>query len=125
MGFNDEEARLAGSATPRALPVQILDYASGFLMAFGAQLALIKQRETGGSYHVQVSLAQTATWLRQLGHIDNNFYRRDIDLERRLIKSDSGFGELAALPHAANISGVPPTWPRPSMPPGTHELVWP
>ena len=37
-------AKAAGEATPRALPVQILDYASGFLMAFAGQVCGTKAK---------------------------------------------------------------------------------
>ena len=41
-GFNEAEGLAAASdGHPKALPIPILDYASGFLMAFGAQVALI------------------------------------------------------------------------------------
>ena len=47
----------------RALPMQILDHASGYLIALGACAALLRQQREGGSWHVQVSLAATAQWL--------------------------------------------------------------
>ena len=62
-GFNHAEGDAFGGA-PRALPMQILDFASGFLMALGAQAALLRQAREGGSWHVRVSLARTGLWLR-------------------------------------------------------------
>ena len=70
MGFVLEEAQAAGSAEPKALPVQILDWATGFLMACGSAAALVHQSREGGSWHVRVSLAQTAHWLRLLGRVE-------------------------------------------------------
>ena len=55
----------AGAAQPQAMPLQILDYAAGFLMAFGVQAALRRQRREGGSWHVQVSLAGRRTLAAQ------------------------------------------------------------
>ncbi len=60
MCFNDAEARAFGEDKP--LPMQMLDMASGFLIAFGAVAALWKQQREGVSWHVQVSLAQTGHW---------------------------------------------------------------
>jgi crotonobetainyl-CoA:carnitine CoA-transferase CaiB-like acyl-CoA transferase len=106
-GFNLAEAEAFNTKAPKALPVQILDYASGFLMAFGAAAALLRQYTEGGSWHVRVSLAQTAHWLRGLGR---------------------------AVPHLAAprpefktlVQDYPsPRWARPSMPPGTHPPAWP
>lgn len=70
MGFNAAEGEAAGDGKPRPLPMQMLDMASGFLMAFGAAAALWKQQREGGSWHVEVSLAQTGHWLRGLGRVD-------------------------------------------------------
>jgi crotonobetainyl-CoA:carnitine CoA-transferase CaiB-like acyl-CoA transferase len=59
-GINHAEAQAAGSPQPKPLPMQILDMATGFLIAFGAQAAVLRQQREGGSWHVRVSLARTA-----------------------------------------------------------------
>ena len=59
-----------GSREPKALPAQVLDHATGYLLAFAVMAALVRRAEEGGSWHVRVSLAQTGRWLRQLGRID-------------------------------------------------------
>jgi len=123
-GFNVAEAQAAGVDTPRGMPVQVLDFASGFLMAFAAQAALYRQLTEGGSWHVRVSLAQTAHWLRQLGRVDNNFHDRRPDFAAYAMRYPSGFGDLMAMPHAARFSGTPATWRLPSNPPGTDAPVW-
>ena len=38
-GFNAAEASALGASDPKAMPVQILDYATGFLMAYAASAA--------------------------------------------------------------------------------------
>ena len=124
-GFNHAEARAAGSAQPKPLPVQILDIASGLLIAFGAQAALLRQQSEGGSWHVRVSLARTAQWLRELGRIEAGFTAPPPDFGGLLETSASGYGELTAMPHVAEFSHTPPAWSRPSVPPGTNPLAWP
>ena len=124
-GFNWAEGEAAGAPQPQALPVQILDYASGFLMAFGAQAALLRQAREGGSWHVRVALARTGLWLRSLGRVPDGLAVARPDAKAFLQISDSGFGRLAALPHAAQFSMTPAGWSRPSMPPGTHPPHWP
>ncbi len=69
-GFNVAEAEAAASPVPKALPMQILDAATGFLLAFGIAAALARQRREGGSWHVQLSLARTGLWLRSLGRVE-------------------------------------------------------
>jgi crotonobetainyl-CoA:carnitine CoA-transferase CaiB-like acyl-CoA transferase len=124
-GFNDAEARAAGVEAPKAMPVQILDYASGFLMAFAAQAALVKQSTEGGSWHVQVSLIQTAQWLRGLGRVNDNFHSKKPDFRSASETYPSGFGTLTAIPHAARFANFSASWKRPSVPPGTHQPNWP
>jgi crotonobetainyl-CoA:carnitine CoA-transferase CaiB-like acyl-CoA transferase len=123
-GFNHAEAEAAGSDVPKAMPAQILDYASGFFMAFAAQVALLKRAEEGGSWHVQVSLAQTAQWLRNLGRVDYKGAEKRLQFNDVLETYASGFGELKAMPHAAQFSKTSSTCIRPSVPPGTDEPSW-
>jgi crotonobetainyl-CoA:carnitine CoA-transferase CaiB-like acyl-CoA transferase len=124
-GFNLAEAEAAGVDTPNALPVQLIDMATGFLIAFGAEAALLRQQSEGGSWQVRVSLARTAQWLRELGRVDAGFGAAPADFYGLMETSASGYGELTAMRHAAVFSRTPAMWSRPSMPPGAHPLVWP
>src|SRR5690606_4976975 len=107
MGFNDAEGQAAGDGKPRALPMQILDQASGFLMAFGAAAALWRQQREGGSWHVQISLAQTGHWLRGLGRIESGLQTGQTDLSRWLTDEMSGFGLLRAISPSARLARTP------------------
>lgn len=124
-GFNLAEAQAAGSAQPKALPVQILDHATGYLIAFAAAAAKRRQLQQGGSWHVRVSLAQTAHWLRSLGRVASGFAVTAPERQPYLESSASGFGTLTALRHSAQLSRTPAGWSRPSVAPGTHAPVWP
>ena len=46
------------------------------------------------------------------------------DVRDRLEESDSGFGRLTTVRHAAVMSETPPHWARPSVPLGTHPPAW-
>jgi len=124
-GFNLAEAGAAGSTLPKALPMQILDHASGYLMAFGASAAKARQLREGGSWHVRVSLAQTAHWLRSLGRVASGFAVTAPERQPYLESTASGFGTLVAMQHSARLSRTPAFWSRPSVPPGTHPPAWP
>jgi len=124
-GLNHAEAQAAGSDQPKALPMQILDMATGFLMAFGAQAAVLRQQREGGSWHVRVSLARTAQWLRELGRVAGGFAGPAADFTGLMEPHACGYGELLALRHAAVFSHTPAGWTRPSMRPGSHPLAWP
>jgi crotonobetainyl-CoA:carnitine CoA-transferase CaiB-like acyl-CoA transferase len=125
-GLNLAEAEAFGSSEPRALPAQALDHATGYLLAFAVMTALKRRAEQGGSWQVRVSLAQTGHWLRQLGRIDG-MHCQDPgfdDVRDRLHETQSGFGLLTAVRHAAAMSETPPHWARSSVPPGTHAPAW-
>jgi crotonobetainyl-CoA:carnitine CoA-transferase CaiB-like acyl-CoA transferase len=124
-GFNEAEAHAAGSSEPKALPMQILDMATGFLIAFGAQAALLRQQVEGGSWQVRVSLARTGQWLRELGRVEHGFEAPKADFTGLMETTPSGYGALTAMRHAAEFSHTPARWTRPSVPPGTHALAWP
>lgn len=124
MGFNHAEGEAAGDGKPRALPMQILDQASGFLIAFGAAAALWRQRQEGGSWHVQVSLAQTGHWLRGLGRVPGGLQAVKPDLAPWLATQASGFGQLCAVRPAAQLARTPAGYARPSVPPGTDPPQW-
>ena len=124
-GFNDAEAHAAGSREPKALPMQILDMATGFLIAFGAQAALLRQQAEGGSWQVRVSLARTGLWLRGLARVEHGFDAPKPDFTGLMETTPSGYGALTATRHAAEFSHTPARWVRPSVPPGTNPLAWP
>ena len=110
---------------PKPLPMQILDYATGHLMAFAASAAFLRQMNEGGSWHVRLSLAQTGQWLRGLGRVPNGFGIGWPDRQPYLESTRSGFGELVAVRHSAQLSLTPARWTRPSVPPGADPPVWP
>ena len=136
-GFNWAEAEAAGLGTPQAMPVQILDYAAGHLLAFGIQAALWRQATQGGSWHVRVTLAGIANWLRALGQDAAGLAARAPALDRFLEDSPCGFGHLVhpgaafgsaatlrAVRHAPAFSMTPAGFDRPSLPPGSHVPAW-
>ena len=126
-GFNAGEAEAAGIAGPKPLPAQVLDHATGYLLAYGAMSALLRRAAEGGSWHVRASLAQTGFWLRSLGRIDG-LHCKDLARDEVLDcleESASGFGLLSAVKHPATLSETPTRWERPSVPLGTHAPVWP
>lgn len=128
-GFNHAEGQAAGIDGPKELPAQMLDHATGYLMAFGAMMAKARQAREGGSWHVRVSLAQTGRWLWNLGRLGGGLNTPDITGEAvhaAFIESmPSGFGTLKAVRHSALLSTTPARWSRPAMPLGSHPPQWP
>jgi len=127
-GFNHAEGVAAGIEGPKELPAQMLDHATGYLMAFGAMMAKARQAREGGSWHVRVSLAQTGRWLWDLGRVTDGFAQPDIKadvIKPFMADMPSGFGTLNAVKHSAILSRTPAIWARPAVPLGTDKAEWP
>ncbi|MDO8980181.1 MAG: CoA transferase [Afipia sp.] len=127
-GFNHAEGHAAGVEGPKELPMQILDHATGYLMAFGAMMARLRQVREGGSWHVKVSLAQTGRWLWNLGRVENGLAAADLtadDVLPFIEQSPSGFGAMQSVRHAAVMSATPAFWDRHAMPLGSSAAEWP
>jgi crotonobetainyl-CoA:carnitine CoA-transferase CaiB-like acyl-CoA transferase len=126
-GFNHAEGQAAGVDGPKELPAQILDHATGYLMAFAAMMAKARQSREGGSWHVRLSLAQTGQWLWNLGRVADGLATEDLKGEAVgafVEETASGFGPLRSIRHSAQLSKTPAFWARPAMPLGSHPPHW-
>ena len=127
-GFNHAEGQAAGVDGPKELPAQMLDHATGYLMAFGAVMAKARQSREGGSWHVRVSLARTGQWLWNLGRVPDGFKTEDLKgetVQPFIEEIPSGFGPLRSVRHSTVLSKTPAFWARPAMPLGSHPAEWP
>ncbi len=112
-------ATVCGTAQePGALPVQALDHATGYLAAATVLAALVRQREEGGGWYGELSLAQTASWLLAAPR-DASAPAPDPDAGRYLQTLDSADGpvEVVAPP------GSPP-WTTAAVLPPAAEPRW-
>jgi len=127
-GFNHAEGQAAGVDGPKELPAQMLDHATGYLMAFGAMMAKARQSREGGSWHVRVSLARTGQWLWNRGRVADGFKTEDLKgetVQPFIEEIPSSFGPLRSVRHSAALSKTPAFWARPAMPLGSHPAEWP
>jgi crotonobetainyl-CoA:carnitine CoA-transferase CaiB-like acyl-CoA transferase len=127
-GFNHAEGQAAGIDGPKELPAQMLDHATGYLMAFGAMMAKARQAREGGSWHARVSLAQTGRWLWNLGRLPEGLTAPDLKaeaVEPYMEDLQSAFGPLHSVKHSAVLSRTPARWDRPAVKLGTHAPEWP
>ena len=116
---------------PQFYPVSAIDYLTGYLMAFGAMVALGRRAREGGSWLVRISLAQTGRWLVSRGEVPESALT-DVpkeftpeELTRWSTTSDTPVGRLGHLKPVVQLSETPPFWARPSVPLGHNEPVWP
>lgn len=116
---------------PQFYPVSAIDYLTGYLMAFGAMVALARRVREGGSWLVRISLAQTGRWLVGRGQVPAADLK-DVpteftpeELKRWSMTSDTPVGRLHHLRPVLQLSETPPRWARPSVPLGYNDPVWP
>lgn len=110
---------------PKLLPVSAIDYVSGYLMALGAMVALVRRATEGGSWLVRVSLARTGKWIVDRGVIDS-FASVPVELPRdELQKLVIQTGKFSHLRPVLDLSETPPYWERPPAPLGSHPPAWP
>ena len=116
---------------PQFYPVSAIDYLTGYLMAFGAMVALSRRAQEGGSWLVRASLAQTGRWLVDQGQVPEGELRDVPDeftaaeIERWSTCSDIPSGRLSHLAPVFELSETTPHWARPTVPLGYHQPVWP
>jgi hypothetical protein len=111
---------------PALIPAAACDYTTGYLAALGTMAALRRREEDGGSFHVRVSLCQTAMWLAALGALCDPAAASGLgDLPSWLTETDTPYGRLTHLAPVAEMSATPPRWDRPTAPIGTHPPEWP
>ncbi len=122
-GFNHAEAAAAGSNGPKPLPCQALDHASGYLLAFGTQAALLRRAREGGSWKVTVSLVATARWLRGLGRLPGGLAAPEPTRED-VADFLEVTGAVTAARHAALLAETPAFWSAPAALLGSSAPVW-
>src|SRR5207253_10347332 len=112
---------------PQFYPVSAIDYLTGYLMAFGAMVALARRAREGGSWLVRISLAQTGRWLVARGQVPEALLKdvakefAPAELQRWSMTSDTPMRRLHHHRPALRLSEPPPPRPRPPVPLGRVE----
>ena len=114
----------AGEAQePAAMPAQALDHGTGYLLAAAVLRALARRTTEGGSWHAQLSLAQTACWLLGAPH-EPEPWSEPVDPSPWLEVVDTPAGRVThALPPIGLVGG-PATWEHPVVPWGSSAAFW-
>ena len=115
--------------SPNAVIAAMNDYCTGYWGAYGVLRALQLRAQQGGSYHVRVSLGQTASWfLRQGTPLDAAAGLSGpemIELAYDFMEEHpSPYGLIERLRPVIQMSETPPSWERPTVLPGTHQAEW-
>ncbi|KAF8630874.1 hypothetical protein AX17_005233 [Amanita inopinata Kibby_2008] len=151
-GFNHEEAMAyqdylssrsknnnSTPLTPKPFPVQALDHAAAYFLAFGINVALARTINEGGSWEVRVSLAAVGQWLRSLGRLSPNEAfgdhtgtlpsRDDAEISELSVTWPTvhGRSKITALRHPAVLSQTPVREGESGMAPmvlNAHRASW-
>ncbi len=110
---------------PGTLPCQLLDHATGYLLAAGALSALALRARTGQASHVSVSLSRTAQWLldqgvQSMSH-SGTHEQGDFLVEPYRVSLGDGWSSISP---PGKIDGMQLSWPH--LPPryGSAQPVW-
>src|SRR6202007_3193138 len=112
------------TGAPEFYPVSAIDYCTGYLMAFGAMVALVRRAREGGSWLVRISLAQVGKFIVDRGEVPESELKNvpaeftADELERWSTVSETPSGKLRHLKPAVQLSETPAYWARPSVPLG-------
>jgi hypothetical protein len=116
---------------PQFLPVSAQDYIVGYLLAFGAMVALARRAREGGSWLVRTSLTSAGQWIRWHGLVEAAQYASlpaelpADELQSLMAEIDSPIGRLTYLQPAVRMSETPARFERPAVPLGFHPPKWP
>jgi crotonobetainyl-CoA:carnitine CoA-transferase CaiB-like acyl-CoA transferase len=126
-GLTTEDSVSTQIKPPRLLPAAANDYITGYLGAYGALLALARRAKEGGSYHVRVSLCQTAMMLYRNGKTKSGTVPKELsdkEIEDLSTFSKTHLGKLKHLAPVLDLSETPPFWELPTPKLGVNSSEW-
>ncbi|BCJ33101.1 CoA transferase [Actinocatenispora thailandica] len=115
---------------PGALPAQALDHGTGYLLAAAVLRAVAARHLDGGSWHAELSLAQTAGWLLDHGGAGRPGVAADTtpgavpDPAPWLAEVDTPAARLRYALSPVRFAGSPATWTHPAHPLGADPAAW-
>lgn len=112
----------AHDRAPGALPAQVLDHASGHLLAAGVVRALVDQRTRGGSASVSVALARVAQELLADGSARE--LSEEVTVPPTLQAGSAGGVDLVTAAPVLTYHAAPEEYPRIGGGWGADEAVW-
>ena len=131
-GMAHSSGKFAGDGSkPQLLPVSAIDYVSGYLMAFGAAVALARRAREGGSWQVRVALARVGNWIADRGTLPEEAFKKapaeipPEELEPLMGEMNAAGSRIRYLRPVLQLTRTPPYWSRPPVPLGTHAPAWP
>lgn len=108
------------------------DYLAGYLGAAGVASALLKRAQSGGSYHVKVSLTSCSMWLQELGQLPPEQWpggpqgvsKLPLPQSDEIGITRTSFGDIEHALPIVTYSETPGRWDIPPEPAGASPLLW-
>ena len=125
-GIADEGRVAAAGDKPVPLPVQLLDHATGYLLAAGVTSALARRHAGGGAWRVRLSLARTAGWVLGLGRTG----ALDVPGPPDELPADLAVDLHGVMGHSCHVAcpgvivGAAPSWRSGPVPLGHDKPTW-
>ncbi len=124
-GIADAGTKWTGSNKPTPLPVQALDFATGYLMAAAVVRAITEAADRASIRNARLSLARTAELLvshpqSAKGSLDTEPAANDFSGPPEI----TPWGPAHRLKPPLQIEGTPMTWQRPACELGTEPAKW-
>ncbi len=126
-GIAHEGMLAAGTDSPTPLPCQLLDYASGYLLAAGVVRSLTDRLSSGAGFDIEVVLARTGRWLEAMGRVDGGLevpIPTSADVADYQVERDSPFGRLKHMSQPGTIAGQSGSWTVGPERPGQSPPTW-
>jgi hypothetical protein len=127
-GIAAEGGVATGAHRPVPLPCQLLDHATGYIVALGALRGLSRRARDGGSWAATASLARTAAWLEDLGLTPADVAATEPTPEEvtRWCTATPGtaWGDVVHVAPPGAIGALTPRWDSPPRPVGTDPPAW-
>jgi crotonobetainyl-CoA:carnitine CoA-transferase CaiB-like acyl-CoA transferase len=126
-GLTTENAFSDQGAVPKLLPAAANDYITGYLGAYGALLALARRAKEGGSYHVKVSLCQTAMMIYRNGKLEDGATPQELspdEIATLTCETNTHLGRAKHLSPILQMSETSPFWALPTPKLGANTAEW-
>ncbi|MDC1120644.1 CoA transferase [Alphaproteobacteria bacterium] len=126
-GLTTENAVSEQHAVPKLLPAAANDYITGYLGAYGALLALARRAKEGGSYHVKVSLCQTAMMIYRNGKIEDGSIPEELspdEIAALTCETNTHLGLAKHLSPILQLSETSPFWALPTPKLNANAAEW-
>lgn len=127
-GIAHTHGQHTNDGVPKLIFATVADYLTGYLGGYGALLALGKRVREGGSWHVNVSLCQSAMLVLRQGLLDSFDSDERLTADEmdalRVVTETPSYGRLRTLKPALVMSETPPHWATPTPVLGGDKAEW-